>query len=193
VSHNAAITLEGLHDFFVAAAGVAGALVGLLFVAISVAGDRLDASDAQIHRIRAQAALTTFLNSLVISLFALISTSSLGGAAIIAAFTGLASVASSLLSILRRSNRWNNLRDAAFLLALLAVLVTELVTGLEIRAHPPDSGGTQRIAVLVVLCFAIGVARSWELIGAPESTGVVHEIALLLRRADNQPHKSHDT
>jgi hypothetical protein len=195
------MTPENLHDFFVASAGVAGALIGLLFVAISVAGDRLAATaETQVNRIRAQAALTTFLNSLVVSLFALVSANWLGGAAVVTAIIGLAFVAGSLLSLLRLHRRWSNLRDAAFLLALLGVLVRELIGGRSLQAHPDDASAVQTIAVLVVLCFVIGIARAWELIGAPPKIGVGHETALLIRRvahpaseSGKAPHPSPET
>jgi hypothetical protein len=186
-----AVTLNNLHDFFVASAGVAGALIGLLFVAISVSGDRLAATgETQVNRIRAQAALTTFLNSLVVSLFALVSAKWLGGAAQVTAIIGLAFVAGSLLSLLRLHRRWSDLRDAAFLLAVLGVLVRELIGGRLLEAHPDDTGAVQAIAVLVVLCFVIGIARSWELIGAPPTIGVGSETALLMRRAVRRARES---
>lgn len=60
----------GFRELFSASAAVAGTLIGLLFVAISVAGDRIgdEGMAGQTHRVRASAALTAF----TVSLFALV-------------------------------------------------------------------------------------------------------------------------
>ncbi len=154
--------IEEFHDFFVAAAGVAGALIGLLFVAISVAHERLaEAETSQVHRVRAAAALTAFSNALVVSLLALDPAVNLSTTATIVAITGLVFVVASLLSVIRRGHLTLRVaRDAAFLAGLIVVFGLQLQSGLSMGDHP-SSGDVNQIAILVVVSLLIVSARAW--------------------------------
>jgi hypothetical protein len=174
---------ESVHDFFVACASVAGALIGLLFVAISVAAERLarEEARAQIHRIRAAAALAAFIDALAVSLFSLIPGHKIGPTAVAAASSGIVFIAAALLSLIRRHQlRRGTLLDIVFLFGLLVTFVVQLINGADVLAQPGNAGAVDTIASMVVICFLIGIARAWELIGGP-SIGITHEVRELIR------------
>lgn len=72
------------------------------------------------------------------------------------------------------------IRDALFLLGLAVVFVFQLDEGISLNANPGNSGDVDTIAILVVCCFFIGIARAWELAGGP-SIGITHEVTALVR------------
>ena len=180
------------HNFFLGAASVAGALVGLLFVAMSVMRDGAERIHGQ--RLRASAAFTAFTNSLTISLFALIPTDNLGWAAIVVGAIGMTFVGGALLSLirvygLRAARAW---LDASFLVGLGVVFVVQLVSGITLTRHGVHAGALNRVSTLVVVCFLIGIARTWELMGGPH-VGLAREVGRLVRsRGDDEAPAAQD-
>jgi hypothetical protein len=159
---------EDFHDFFLGVTGAAGALVGLLFVAISVAPERVIGPTAQLlHQIRASSALTALLSPLVISLIALIPGASIGYATLSFGAFGLLFVAATAVRLWRAREEDHRLPVTVGLLSgFLAVMVIEVVFGIKLVAHSGDIDAVRWIAGALVGSLAIGVDRAWELVGA---------------------------
>jgi hypothetical protein len=171
------MTTASAHEFFSASASVGGALIGLLFVAISVNPERIlgpNASD--LHGVRAAATLTAFTNALSVVLFGLIPGFSVGYPALVVAILGLLFIVAALLRMVpawkAKEIHW---LDLTFLVGLLIVLLLQLISGVGLVRHSRDSNDLQRICVLVVVCFLIGIERAWELVGGPR-VGLSREV-----------------
>src|SRR3978361_536699 len=81
---------ESFVDFFVAAVGVTGALIGLLFVAGSLAPRRSrDQHTAHLAQSQASAALLVFTNTLTVGLLALFPDSNVGYPALVIGVLGI--------------------------------------------------------------------------------------------------------
>jgi FtsH-binding integral membrane protein len=172
------VTPHDLTSFYEASAGVAGALIGLLFVAVSVHQTRTaETGSTAPQRISAAAALTAFTNALATSLFTLIEGQDSGTPALAVAITGLVFVITSLLSLRSDPRR---LREVLFLVTLLVAFIAQLITALHVSAHPTDVSAQRTLAILVVVFFLIGIARSWVLVEGP-SFGLGHQLAELAR------------
>jgi hypothetical protein len=175
------------HDFFAASAAVVGALIGLLFVAISVSGDRLaESGGAQSHRIRASGALTVFTNALTVSLFALVPGLHPAYPAVITAALGELFVGASLISLYRvRGEQPQAPRETLFLVSFAVIFGVQLVTGIDLLGNLESVGDVRTLAILVIASCLAGIARSWELIGGP-NIGLRREFTRTVRERSRE-------
>lgn len=177
------MTTASAHEFFAACASVGGALIGLLFVAVSVAPERIlgpDASD--VHGVRAAATLTAFTNALTVVLFGLIPGFNVGYPATVVAIVGLLFIGGGLIRLFPgwRAHRIR-LVDFSFLVGLLVVFVIQLIAGIALARHGRDMDSLQILCVLVIVCFLIGIERAWELVGGP-SVSFSREFLIRMRK-----------
>jgi hypothetical protein len=155
------------HDFFLAEAGASGALVGLLFVAISVAPERISGKTALIvEQARASSALTALVAPLTLALVGLLPGGELGLPAIVVSVAALLFVAATLrryLSVPKEQRE--NPRGLAGLIAFTGVMGVILGYGIDAIINPKSTSPVEAIAAATIGSLLLGVDRAWALIG----------------------------
>jgi hypothetical protein len=183
------VTLATYRDLFAATASTAGALTGLLFVALSVAPrQRQEDGPPVIRQVRSAAALLAFSNALAISLYSLVPSTHVGYPAIVMAIIGITFTAAAIRSV-RTSPASRRQKNGQVGLAVLLLVIfgTELGAGIASLADPKPGGtAIQFIAYAVVTSLIVGVARAWEFIGERD-TGLVASLAVLASRPRQSP------
>jgi hypothetical protein len=163
-------------NFFLAIAGASAALIGLLFVAVSVAPEQVVGPKAlALHQIRASMALTAFGSTLVLSLIALMPHAHLGWPATIVGVGGTAFSLSSLRHLRTALDARSQRLALSLLLVFLCVMLFLMSSGIRLLVDPRDLDPVSDAGIAAISLIAIGIDRSWELVGG-RTTGVTRMI-----------------
>ena len=157
----------GWHDFFLAAAGASAALLGLLFVGVSINLAAIAGEERVDLRARAGQAFVNLVFALVIGLLMLIPdpdpVSIAFGLAVIAGL-GLLSVARNLYPVLRGRARVRNWVQIARRIAWTAIADLVLIFTASRIGFSADAAAIQNL-VTVVFVLLIGAADvAWEML-----------------------------
>ena len=158
-------------NFFLASTGAGAALVGLLFVAISVAPDRIFGRNALVERqVVAASAFSALVNAFVVSLAALIPRMNVGGVAIV---MGALALSSTLQQVRRlwdgHIGRFHLVRRMSLPVSSLIIYVLEIASGISLIQHGVTVGPMFSLSVLLLVIYGVGLTRAWQLLGAPRS------------------------
>jgi hypothetical protein len=150
--------------FFGASAGTAGALIGLLFVALSVSPERLrEITGNQEHQAVAATAFTALVDALFVSLGGLTIGGGTQTVSVVTGVFGLTSTMSLAIRLWRSRHEEHLSRRWPSLLGVIAVMYTAqaILVGTAGTAAASDSLSTTFIFIM----FTVGIGRSWELLG----------------------------
>lgn len=179
------------HDFFGGCATIAGALIGLLFVAISVAPGRVTGGSAEAdHQVKAGAAFSALVNTLVLALVALLPGASFSTTVLILAAAGLSSTAGLVIVLWRAHAKGTRPGAVLMLVVLFALYGLQFANGLELGNSPHNLSRVSSQGGLIIGFFVFAIARAWALLGARESrllsavSGMAHRPAQLPMATD---------
>ncbi len=154
-------------SFFVTCATAAAALIGLLFVAVSIAPEATVAEKAPVERQAvAASAFTALVVAFFISVAAQIPHTNIGVAVVIAGLVGVLNTFTWLRIMARaKLRRTTLLRGLAMVAISAGVYIDVAWQGAQLAAHPSGVGSLYVLDWLLIAIFGIGLVRAWELLG----------------------------
>ncbi len=161
-------------NFFITSATVGGALIGLLFVAISLSPERTVLASAPLEsRIVAGGTFTAMFNAFIISLGALLPHTNIGWFAIVLGTIGIINNLNQWRILLNPWPSWQNVLRRTWLIVLgLCLYITEFVCAIQLLFSPTNEAPVSYLGLSVLLIYCIALIRAWELLGV-QRTGLL--------------------
>jgi hypothetical protein len=159
--------LLGWHDFYLASAGAAAALLGLLFVGVSINLGALTAPERVDLRSRASLAFSNLIYVLVLSLSVLIPGQDAKSLAITCAVLGLLALSRVVLRIVHIIRAWSRVANGIRTLRRLTwTLLAALILGYAaLQLWQTGANSSLYNLITVVFLLLIGAADvSWDLL-----------------------------
>jgi hypothetical protein len=158
---------ETFNNFFLASAGIGATLVGLIFVAVSIAPEHIVQASAPIERqAMAASSFTALLNAFFISFGALIPTI-IGPLTLMMSALGLTNSLLLAWRLLKERESWQNFVRRVFLILVSMIIYGyEFYIAIHIIKEPGKVGNIYTLAGLLLGVYGIGLTRAWQLLGA---------------------------
>lgn len=155
-------------NFFLGSAGAAAALIGLLFVAISIAPENTVLEGASVERQGvASSTFTALVNAFFISVAALIPGANLGYTTLIMSLLGLSNSLNVGWNLLRGRQKWQQFIRRIILIVIGVVLYGfELYYALQLLLSPTQTTNVFNLSTILLGIYGVGLLRAWELLGA---------------------------
>jgi len=179
------MTPVAYQPFFTASVAASAALIGLLFVSVSIAPERVFGKEAQSGRqAQALSAFTALANVFFISFGGLMPDVPLGVIVTIVAMPAVLQTVA-LLGLLGHWRAERTLyRGLILFLASAAVYSAEIAIGIQLWRSPANPGAMSGLLDLLLGAYAVGLGRAWELMGAPRYGVIFGLIDFLIGRLD---------
>ena len=160
-----------LTNFFLASVGAGAALLGLLFVSVSISPEEKISANASIEkRIGAYGALASLTNAFIISLAALIP----GTFGIFVLIFSVATFAVTLqngIELLQsHEGRGKLARSLTLTLLSLFAYIAEGYSAVRLISIPRDSSPVYTLTTLLVIVYTLSIVRAWVLLGGIRRT-----------------------
>jgi hypothetical protein len=157
---------DALTNFFIASVGAGAALLGLLFVSISISPEEKITAHASVEkRIGAYSALISLTNAFIISLVALIP-GNFGIFVLIFSVSSFTITFQNGIELLRPHEGASNLiRRLTLTLLNLFAYIAEGYTAVRLIMNPHDSSPVYAMTTLLLVVYISSIVRAWELLG----------------------------
>jgi hypothetical protein len=174
--------------FFTASVAASAALIGLLFVSVSIAPERVfgQQSDA-VRQAQALSAFSALANVFFISLMSLVPGVLFGLVVTVVSIPAMLQT----LALLGLARQWHAAAIVArgvFLFLLSAAIYGyEFALGIQMWRDPTSKGALVSLLFVLMGAYAVGLGRAWELLGAPRGGLMSYAVAIFNALRRKQP------